>query len=195
MNKPPPFPVSGAVLAGGRSSRMGRDKAFLLLDGVPLVARQTALLGSLGLEDLLISGRAGIDYAVPTARVVTDPVADAGPLAGLAAVLAAVRHPWVLVVAVDVPRLTATFLQRILDTGAGRIGVAPHAPHGFEPLVALYPRALLPRIEAALAERRLGLQALLADATRDGLMIRMDLSDADLPLLANWNAPEDLHAP
>lgn len=184
--------VSGAVLAGGRSSRMGRDKAFLSHDGIPLVARQVGLLRALGIDDLLISGRAGIDYAVPDARVVTDPVPDAGPLAGLAATLAAARHPRVLVIAVDLPLLTTSFLQRILDTGGGRGGVVPHGPHGFEPLVALYPRDLLPRIEAALAERRLGLQALLAAAVVDGLMTRLDLADVDQLHLANWNTPGDI---
>jgi hypothetical protein len=64
--------VSGLILAGGRSSRMGRDKAFLPFpapDGPPLIARQAALLRSLGIDDLLISGRAGVEYTttVPAA--------------------------------------------------------------------------------------------------------------------------------
>ncbi len=190
-----PFPVSGAVLAGGRSSRMGRDKAFLPLDGVPLVTRQTALLRSLGIDELLISGRPGIDYRVPDARVVTDRVPDAGPLAGLAAVLTAARHPWVLVVAVDLPHIPPTYLQSLLAAGAGLIGVVPHGPHGYEPLVALYPRSFLVQIETALAEHQLGLQRLLHTAVQQHQMKRVEIEESERPFFVNWNTPEDIPSP
>ena len=56
-----PDPLSGVVFAGGRSRRMGRDKAFLTIGGTTLVRRQVALLGAAGCNELLISGRAGVD--------------------------------------------------------------------------------------------------------------------------------------
>jgi molybdopterin-guanine dinucleotide biosynthesis protein A len=187
------FPVSGAILAGGRSARMGRDKAFLPhpLDGQPLIARQAALLREIGCDDLIISGRAGIDYAVPDARVFTDLVADSGPLAGLAQILAAARHPWVLVVAVDMPHLTASYLQQLLTAGSGRIGVVPLGPQGYEPLVALYPRALLPVIEAALVAQRLSLQSLLQVEVTNGRFQSLPIADDDRLVFTNWNTLAD----
>lgn len=175
---------------------MGTDKAFLALDGVPLVARQTALLRAVGLDDILISGRAGIDYTAiaPDARVVLDPVSDAGPLAGLAALLDVARHPWVLVIAVDLPFLTPDYLRKLLATGGGRVGVVAEGPRGFEPLVALYPRALLTPIHAALTEKNFQLQALLRNAVDAGLMASIHITDVERPLFANWNTPADVSA-
>jgi len=186
------FSFSGAILAGGRSSRMGRDKAFLPVDGQPLIARQAALLRSLGTDDLIISGRPNTDYGVPGARIVHDSVPDAGPLAGLVAVLAAARHPWVLVIAVDLPRLDTSFLNRLLSIGAGRTGVAPHGPRGYEPLAALYPRTLLPALEAALRVGCCSLQPLIAGAELSGAVRRLAVTPGNHELFANWNSPEDL---
>lgn len=194
---PPAFPVTGAILAGGRSSRMGRDKAFLPFpapDGPALLTRQAALLRDLGIDDLLLSGRPETDYRTtfPDARVVVDAVSNAGPLAGLSAILAAARHPWVLVIAVDLPRLTPEMLQTLLLTGAGQIGVVPQSPHGFEPLVALYPQALLPSLSAALERKQLGLQCLLRAAVDDGLMRAWPIPPEHSSLFANWNTPDDI---
>jgi len=178
---------------------MGRDKAFLPFpapDGPPLIARQAALLRSLGINDLLISGRSDVDYTtvVPDARLVTDTVPDAGPLAGIAAILAAARHPWVLIVAVDLPHLTPAYLQTIIDASDGRTGVVPQSSQGYEPLVALYPQALLPTLQTALAERRLSLQAVIQSARAHALLIPIDISERDLPLFTNWNTLADTGA-
>ncbi len=188
----PSFPFSAAIIAGGRSSRMGRDKAFLPIAGQSLIARQAALLRSLGTDDLIISGRPGIDYGVADARLVHDPIPDAGPLAGLVSVLSAARHPWVLVIAVDLPRLDATFLNRLLALGAGRTGVVPHGPHGYEPLAALYPRALLLKAEAALQSGAYALHTLVEHAEELALVTQLKLEHADLNVLANYNTPDDL---
>jgi len=187
----PDLIFSGAILAGGRSSRMGRDKAFLPIASQSLIARQSALLRSLGTDDLIISGRPNTDYAIPDARIVHDSIADAGPLAGLVAVLSAARHPWVLVIAVDLPRLDATFLNRLLAQGGGRTGVVPYGPRGYEPLAALYPRALLPEAETALRDGEFALHTLIESAQHLGLIRPLPLDEEDVPLLTNWNSPED----
>ncbi len=195
---PTPFPISGAILAGGRSSRMGRDKAFLPFpapDGPPLIARQAALLRSVGADDLLISGRPSVDYttAVPDAHVVTDPVPDAGPIAGLAAVFAAARHPWVLVIAVDLPRLTTDYLQKLITSGAGRVGVVPRGSQGYEPLVALYPRCLLSEIQSALAKgESLSLQNLIHTGVTRSLLSPLPILPGETTVFTNWNTQNDV---
>jgi len=190
------FLFSAGVLAGGRSSRMGRDKAFLPtpLDGTLLIDRQTALLRSLGSDDLLISGRVGVDYRAPDARVVVDRAPDCGPLAGIAALLAAARHPWLLVIAVDLPYLSSAYLEKLLDASAGLSGVVPWGNDGYEPLVALYPTRLLAVIERALTDGRLSLQPLLRSALADGSLRSLAIEADERTQFINWNEPEDIGA-
>jgi molybdenum cofactor guanylyltransferase len=178
---------------------MGRDKAFLPHGPTTWIAHQVALLRAVGCAEVLISGRPATDYGVPDARLVFDPVAQAGPLAGLVAVLAAAQHPWVLVIAVDLPLLTPEFLQSLITASAGQIGIVPQTPHGPEPLAALYPRALLPHAEAALHTGRLALHALVTEAETLGLLRRLTLTPHEstaqksLHALKNHNTPRDLH--
>lgn len=176
---------------------MGRDKAFLPFpapDGPPLIARQAAVLRELGITDLLISGRPETDYAstVPGARIVFDAVPDAGPLAGLMAALAAARHEHILVLAVDLPRMTAGCLRNLLAAASPPAGIVPLGPQGYEPLAALYPRTLLPLLDRALASRDLGLQPLVQSAREAALLKPFPLSATDLPHYTNWNSPQDL---
>jgi molybdopterin-guanine dinucleotide biosynthesis protein A len=190
------FPISGAILAGGKSSRMGRDKAFLPFpapDGPPLIARQASLLRELGITDLLISGRPDTDYAstVPDARVILDATADAGPLAGLSAVLGAARHPHVLVLAVDLPLITTDYLRTLIAAAPLPAGVVPLGPLGYEPLAALYPRTLRPLISHALAHHEFSLQQLVHSARQASLLEPFPISAGDLALFANWNSPGD----
>ena len=76
---------SAVILAGGKSIRMGRDKAWLPLDGQPLLARQIAVVRELDPVELFISGRNDTDYSSLGYPVLQDAFPDAGPLAGIAA--------------------------------------------------------------------------------------------------------------
>lgn len=183
--------ISGVVLAGGRSQRMGRDKAFLTVEGQSLVQRQAALLKAVGCTDLLISGRPDVDYAVPHARIVFDHQPDAGPLAGLVAALNAAQQEWLLVLAVDLPRITADFLRTLLAQRSAGRGVVPFGRHGFEPLIACYPRVVLSLAMHAAEHSDYSLQHLVAQAESHGLVTRLRLSAGDETLLTNWNAPGD----
>lgn len=102
------LPCLGAVLAGGRSRRMGRDKALLDWHGRPLIEHQLATLRAAGVDEVLVSGERP-DYAG-----IADVRADAGPLAGLAA-LADMRDEdfQLLVVPVDMPLLQPSLLHRL----------------------------------------------------------------------------------
>lgn len=187
-----PEPLSGVVLAGGRSTRMGRDKAFLRRGGETLVRRQTGLLRAAGCTDVLISGRPGVDYGVPDARTIIDAVENAGPLAGLVAALEAMHHERLLVLAVDLPAMSPQFLQRLAAWGDARCGVVPYGPHGFEPLGACLPRAILALARTALERQSTSLQTLLGEAESSGLIRRLALSPEEERSFENWNRPEDV---
>lgn len=192
MTAPAPVPFAAAVLAGGRSSRMGRDKAFILWRGETLLARQLRLLRALAPDELVVSGRAGVDYAAGPVPVVLDAEPDRGPLGGLAALFAATRSSHLLVVAVDLPALEADLLRALLARAAPGVGVVPRGPRGWEPLVAVYPRAFAPRVVAALAAGRGAAHETVTAAAAAGEVVPLELTAAWSAQLANWNRPEDV---
>ena len=82
----------GIVLAGGRSERMGQDKALLAVDGAPLIQRVTDVLRSLGLEVLLVTDRIDRYPSLPY-ETVLDEYSDAGPVGGILARASASQIP------------------------------------------------------------------------------------------------------
>jgi FdhD protein len=189
-----PIRFDAALLAGGRSSRLGRDKAFLDWRGQPLYVAQLRKLASLGPERLWLSTRPEQPFPEVLEGVtrVVDAVPDLGPLGGLQSVLAASDAPFLLVLAVDLPKMEPAFLARLLDEGAGTV---PRSEQGWEPLAALYPRAgLLDLVEAFLAAGKRRLQDLLNEAAARGLVKPLDLDERSAPLFANLNTPDDLAA-
>jgi molybdopterin-guanine dinucleotide biosynthesis protein A len=92
--------TAGYVLAGGRSTRMGRDKALLILDGETLVQRALRTLAEV-CDEVAIAG--GAPHLAQFGRLIPDPIPDSGPLAGIVAALEQSTHEWNLFLAVDVP--------------------------------------------------------------------------------------------
>lgn len=192
--------VSGALLLGGASRRMGRDKAGLVVGGVAMGRRALAVL--LGLfDDVLTVDRPGrpARRTPPGARRVLDP-ADAPPaaLAGIATALAAARHRWVFVLACDMPfphpALIRGLALRARAGGNRARVVAPSVGGVLHPLCAVYHGGLLPEVRARLAAGNFRVQDLarthgepVDEATLRGW-------DPDLAGLVNVNTPEELRA-
>src|SRR5258706_11754457 len=103
---------SAVILAGGRSSRMGRDKAWLEVGGQTLLARQIGLVREMGATEIFISGRADADYSAFRCPILQDKFLGAGPLAGIERALDAAQSPLLLVLAVDLPEMKAECLRR-----------------------------------------------------------------------------------
>ena len=184
---PEPAEVTGLILAGGQSRRFGRDKALAEVAGVPFIALVHAALAAHAGAVLVATGAEPRAYPVP-ARVVLDPVADGGPLAGLAGGLAAVETPWVLSAAVDLPHLTPAALRPLLSSepGSADVLVATDADGRRQPTCALWrTRTVAPVVRGLLTERRLALYGRL-----DRLTVREALVEGGA--LRNVNAPEDV---
>jgi molybdopterin-guanine dinucleotide biosynthesis protein A len=185
--------LSGVVLAGGLSTRMGRDKSLMELDGVPLWRRQYNLLAQAGAADRMLSVRADQKWPPLDVTRVVDAAPDLGPLAGIAAALAKTRHSHLLVLAVDMPRVPLAWFARIRERCAERIGVVGvRADGNFEPLAAIYPQAMLPLVRAAISDRELSLQKLIARGVDEGFLRVQEIPAAEAVWFENWNEPADV---
>ena len=198
--------VSALILAGGRSRRMGVDKALLVLDGEPLLARVVRRVLPLAGE-IIVSAREPRAYdavlkllAAPV-RIVVDEFADAGPLAGLHAGLTAARHDLLLALSVDLPFVDPGLLAHMIDLAGGFDAVVPRVPasHGYtlelEPLHALYRRTCLPAIESHLRAGDRRMTSILDDVlTRYLQPHEITRIDPGFRSFANINTPEDWEA-
>lgn len=185
----PPF--AAALLAGGKSSRMGTDKALLDWGGAPLWRRQLGKLIEVNPDRLLLSCREEQGLKNVFAEFVFDPPENPGPLGAITRCLEVAQMP-LLVLAVDMPSMTTAFLQSILDTANGiDRGLVCEAGHGFEPLCALYPQAALPPLRGLLSKGSHKMQDAVADLVASDLMAVRGLDAGEVPLFFNANTPEE----
>jgi molybdopterin-guanine dinucleotide biosynthesis protein A len=146
-------PLTGVVLAGGASRRMGRNKALLELDGTPLIELVIERLGQACDEVLVVAGDPH-PYAGLGARPVEDRFPDVGVLGGIHAGLDAAVHPLAVIVGCDMPFLDPHLL-RAFGAWAEGYDVAVYRHQGYvEPLHGAYRRTCLPAVEAAIRAGR-----------------------------------------
>lgn len=185
--------LSGLILAGGRSSRMGRDKAGLVLpDGRTLLQRQADILRAAGSAALFASVRRGTEVDLPGATFVQDCVPDAGPIAGIAAGLRAAPAGLVIVVAVDMPHLGEEHLRKLVSLATDACGVVPVQDGQMEPLAAVYPAALADSAEDALGSERRAVHAWVTREVKQGRLRLWDTPPDWAGALRSWNTPGDV---
>jgi molybdopterin-guanine dinucleotide biosynthesis protein A len=139
------------VLAGGKSSRMGRDKALLPFRGVALAAYVAAMVSEAAGSAVLIGDPQ--KYGHLGYPVIPDRTAGAGPLGGMETALSYTAADWNLILACDMPAISAGFLRALLDAaeGCGGDALLPAGPSGRpEPLCAAYHRRAAPTLRRAL---------------------------------------------
>jgi molybdopterin-guanine dinucleotide biosynthesis protein A len=151
--------VAAFILAGGASSRMGRDKGLLEFGGAPLIVQTARLIEPLVARVTVVGSPR--QYTALGLRAIADQdSADRkskgirrGPLAGIATALAATRLPWNLIIACDLPYLSGTWLDWLLSRAIRSRGqvVIPQSGRGLEPLAAVYRRECGGPIATALA--------------------------------------------
>ncbi|MHB1416941.1 MAG: molybdenum cofactor guanylyltransferase [Chloroflexota bacterium] len=142
--------VSGAVLAGGKSARMGADKATLRVGGDTLLDRVIARLAS-NVEEVLVVGRGRTEPPSPV-RAVADLRPGAGSLGGIFTALSFAQGSRCLVVACDMPFLNRRLLAYLLDLSPGYDVVIPRDDGNVEPLHAVYAKTCLEPIRTLLEE-------------------------------------------
>jgi molybdopterin-guanine dinucleotide biosynthesis protein A len=190
MHAAPLGNVIGALLLGGESSRMGRDKAHLEWQGETWSTRAARCLDALFSEILLVGGNPASDAP---GRRVPDPPGTPCALRGLVGALAAATSERVVVVATDLPLLSPELLLA-LTAWPERDVVVPCDEGGDHPLCAIYHTArCLPVARDHLAAGRLSLRELLASLESERVTLRqLGLADLGAAPLINVNTPEEL---
>ena len=151
--------VTGLILAGGQSRRMGRDKAHLPWGSATLIARVIETLRPVT-EELLVVARDARAFAGLGARVVEDLVPGAHALGGLYTGLTLAAHERCFVCACDNPFLSAPLVRFLYEQLDGGDLVIPKTASGLQPLHAAYARSALPAIQEQLRQERWDLCAL-----------------------------------
>jgi molybdopterin-guanine dinucleotide biosynthesis protein A len=177
---------SGFVLAGGRSSRMGRDKALLRHGGTTLVEHLArTVLKAAGSVALVGDPARYASFGYP---VYQDKFPGCGPVGGIYTALAVSSADWNLIVACDMPGVSGEVLGRLLDSaaepGAGNCVVAVGPAGELEPLCAVYHRDCLPVLERAIREKRFRMRDLVAELEARSMLV-------DPAVLANVNTPAE----
>jgi molybdopterin-guanine dinucleotide biosynthesis protein A len=187
--------LSAFILAGGKSSRMGVDKAFVAYDGRTLLARALELARSVSADVRIVGSREKFAAFAP---VIEDIFRDCGPLGGIHAALRASRTDINLMLAVDTPFVSREFLQYLILQARN----APHAavivPRGAgsrQPLCATYRREFARTAESALRTGRNRIDRLF-DAVQTREIDQEELVGAGFSpaMFRNLNTPEELEA-
>ena len=186
--------ISAAVMAGGKSRRMGRDKAWLDVgDGRPIVQRVIDVLREVAHDVFVVANDER--YRTLGLRVVPDRFPEGGVLGGIATGIGAAAHDRVLVAACDMPFLTADVFRLLIERSSEADAVVPRIGGEYETLHALYTKACLAPIERALASGKMRVISFFADV-RVRSLDEADLRAVDPGLRAftNVNTPEELAA-
>lgn len=161
----PPLPISGYILAGGRSSRMGTDKALLPLAGKPLIAHAVAKLRRICADVHILSNNPALAAYAP---LVPDLHPDCGPIGGIEAALIHSPNDWNLILPVDVPFLPVAILQEfvastIAPAATSRVAMFTVDGHP-QPAVCLLHKDVAPSFVAAVSLVELKLLSVLEAA-------------------------------
>jgi molybdopterin-guanine dinucleotide biosynthesis protein A len=156
--------MTGIVLAGGESRRMGRDKAFLKLDGIPLIEHVLRALRSVFPRTIIVTNNPSA-YVVYDAVIVTDAVKKQCPLAGIYSGLLSSTDEYNFVAACDMPFLNPDLITYMTGLVKGYDIVVPMIGGiNVEPLHAIYSKKLLPVIKKQLLGDERKIQGIFKEA-------------------------------
>ncbi|MBN1429260.1 MAG: molybdenum cofactor guanylyltransferase [Anaerolineae bacterium] len=185
--------ISVAILAGGQSSRMGVNKAFVQVGGRPIIERVIGQVGDLS-NELMIIANAPAEYAHLGLPIFTDLIPGKGPLGGVYTALSQSRSEHVLAVSCDQPFLNPTLLRFLLDLRKGYDVVVPLSRDNYpQTMHAVYGKGCLAPIRRCIEADRLKVISFFNDVRVRRVGNReIDRFDPDRLSFLNVNAPDDL---
>lgn len=194
----PSSQLTGAILAGGHSSRFGSNKALFAPDGETLISKAAGLLRSVAREVLVSASQTNAgDYDFLGLDIVVDQHPDSGPMGGLETLLQRCTTQWLLVLTCDMPFVDKDALVTMISSLAGESDNALHQkdrPHALawqrsdgsiSPFPLLIERSALPKLQSRMRTGSLSMKGLLRDLDTYYIMSPCNR------LLSNINRPED----
>jgi molybdenum cofactor guanylyltransferase len=194
MSHSPSQQVTALIVAGGRSRRMGVDKALATWQGIPLLGRVFAVAQACCTQvSVLTPWPERYQTLLPrTVNWLVEPPTFAGPMAALVQGMEAIQTPWVLLLACDMPKLEGAVLMRWIQalTETTAIAYVPYHQNRWEPLCGFYHMDALPSLKAYVAEQgdRASFQKWLCAI--DAVPLAVDSAIA--PMFFNCNTPKEL---
>lgn len=185
--------VTGVILAGGASSRMGSNKALLPHKGGRFIESIYRELSEIFPEVILVTNTPE-QYQFLPCKKVPDLFQGMGALAGIHAGLASSSNPAVFTVACDMPHLDPWLIRHIANRGAGCDLVLPRSKYGYEPLHALYRKGCLPVMEECLKKGERKITSILPQLrVRELDAVEVARFDPSFDSFSNINTPEEYY--
>ena len=185
-------PMTGVILAGGKNSRIGTNKALLVVNGSRIIDRTVGILKGI-FEEVIIVANDPLVYLKQNVTIVTDIMPDKGALGGLYTGLFFASHSRAFVCACDMPFIDGKFIEYMIRQVGSYDIVAPDAGDGLQPMHAVYDKKCLPAIKSLLDQGKLKITDVYKSVRT--LTIRDDIIDTFDPekkMFLNVNTFDDL---
>lgn len=182
--------LTGVVLAGGKSSRMGQDKGLMLLNGKPMVTWVLEALSQVT-EDIIIIANSP-DYQQFGHKVYADDFPERGPLGGICTALRRTSSEQLLVLSCDMPLVNRGLLEYLISFSNSLQATTTIEEDFPNPFSGIYPKSLLPTMLTALKNKELSLVRILQKEGFTGVSLDEKMPFYHSMLLHNVNSPEAL---
>ncbi|HSI70180.1 MAG TPA: molybdenum cofactor guanylyltransferase [Gillisia sp.] len=183
----PEVEVEAFILAGGKSSRMGRDKGLVLLDGRPMVSYVLKALSNIDISINIIAHDSEYEkFGVP---VYSDIIAEKGPLGGLLTAFSNTKANAVLLISCDMPLVTSEAIQQLLDLAEMDRIIAATVEGRINPLFAIYPVTLKEEVKKRIQDGNLKMTDFILE-NKHTLVPSISRKMPDI--FRNINTPEEL---
>lgn len=178
--------ITGIVLAGGKSTRMGTDKGLIRLNGKPMVQHVLDPLARVCHRILVVSGNPM--YGMFGFELVKDETPEFGPVMGILSGLRQSKTERNLILSCDAPFITLNLLKQLVLLSDDADVVAASSDKGIHPLIAVYKRSCIPVFEQAVADGEHRLRTVLEQLKVEELKVEND------ELVRNMNTQADLRS-
>lgn len=186
-----PLRMTAAILCGGKSSRMGRQKAFLPYEGKTLIEHRFEMLKELFAEVVLVANEPEA-YSQLTEDVVKDIIPNRGPLVGILSALLVSEYEHVFVIACDMPLVENKLIREMCQQRKGTDVLVLSHEDGIEPLLGIYSKRCIQPLEDAIFEDNLKAHDFLTGISAQ--LFQLDPNrhgSGSLPAHFNVNTPQD----
>jgi molybdopterin-guanine dinucleotide biosynthesis protein A len=184
------LPMTGAILCGGKSVRMGRPKAFLPYGGRTLIEHRYQMLQEMFTEVVLVANEPD-DYSHITLDVVKDIIPNRGPLVGILSALLVAENEHVFIIACDMPLVDKHLIRRMAMQAPAADVLVAHHEDGVEPLLGIYSKRCIEPLEAAIFEGNLKVADFLGGISAKLFPVDAVGAGGRLPQHFNVNTPQD----